>query len=367
MKDTNKIWILMGKKLSGSITSEEEIEMESLLSEDPELWYTYELLLAVISLDDVPPEFIREIESLFIKEVDHQKLQNLLLEELGPSPNDDNIENHRSRKKKYWLVASGSFFTALLLWLVFPFITSYYTVPQPQVVAMHEIIAPKGIKVQVTLADKTQILLNSGSKLIYPKNFSMESREVSLIGEAFFKVTHNAEHSFVVHTAEADIKDLGTTFNVKAYKGSVTTETTLIEGSVEVVLKNNPSQKILMRPREKFILYNQQAVVNNNSEKEQSSPIFEVHKIMPFSTTDDIVETAWVNDKLIFRSQQLGELTKEMERRYNVTIIVMDEVVRNYRVTGIFKNENIDEALKLLQVIAPFKFIRNNEKIIISR
>ena len=365
MKDTNKMWILMGKKLSGSITSEEEMEIENLLSEDPELWYSYELLLAVISLDDVPAEFIREIKSLFIKE-DHQKLQNLLLKELEPSANDDDLRNAHPAKKKYWLVASGSVFAALLLWLAFPFVTSY-TGHQRQVAAMHEIIAPKGIKVQITLADKTQVLLNSGSKLIYPKNFSMENREVSLTGEAFFKVTHDDEHSFVVHTAEADITDLGTTFNVKAYAGNATTETTLIEGSVEVVLKKNPSQKILMRPREKLILYNQQGVVNENSEKEQSSSIFEVHKIVPFSATDDIVETAWVSDKLIFRNQQVGELTKEMERRYNVTIVVKDEVVRNYRVTGIFKNENIDEALKLLQVIVPFKFIRNDEKIIISR
>lgn len=355
----------MGKKLSASITHEEELELERLLFEDPELWYSYELLQAVISLDDVPEEFIKEIQSLLDKQAGPERLNNLLLYKLGTSGKED--ENLASANKKYAFLASAIAFAALLLWFGVSVIKSPVNNKNP-VSAMHEIIAHKGSKTQIALADGTTIWLNAGSKLIYPKSFSMKNREVYLAGEAYFKVVHNDKHPFVVHTAEADIKDLGTTFNVKAYAGTETTETTLIEGSVEVVLKNNPSQKILMRPKEKLVLHNQQAIENKGSVKEQSSdPIFEVSKIVPFSQTNDIIETAWVSDKLIFRNQRFEDLAKEMERRYNVTIVVRDEDVKEYQLTGIFKNESIDEALKLLQVIAPFTYKIDYERILITK
>jgi transmembrane sensor len=56
-----------------------------------------------------------------------------------------------------------------------------------------------------------------------------------------------------------------------------------------------------------------------------------------------------------------------MERRYNVTIEVQNDEIKEYQLTGIFYNENIEQSLQLLQVIAPFKFKRTNDKILIYK
>jgi ferric-dicitrate binding protein FerR (iron transport regulator) len=364
MEDVNRIWLLLGKRLSSSITPAESKELSYLLSRDPELWYACELLEAVIGMDDVPETFINEIKSLLDQQAAPEKLNELLAGQLDREVQP--VAEERS-------VSSGKFVrrTAIAAFILLLACAGWFFMKARQshtavVYAMNEIVAPKGSKTQITLADGTSIWLNAGSRLLYPKSFSLENRQVFLTGEAYFKVVHNERYAFVVHTAEADIVDLGTTFNVKAYAGNPTTETTLIEGAVEVILKKDRGKKILMQPKEKLIVHHLSKKAKHGRD-EQNEQIFEVSKIVPFAKTNDIVETAWVENKLIFRNQKFEELAKDMERRYNVRIVVTDERVNNYYLTGIFKNENIVEALKLLQVIAPFKFEINNEQIIISR
>lgn len=369
MKHTYRIWLLMNKKLSLSITPAEEEELTILLMSDPELWYSYEILQAVMSLDNVPEEFIKEIKLLLEDQhTEPEKLNHFLQETLERAEhNVMPISSTRSKKSRYLTIAAVCAFFVLIAGI---FIIKQKVTTEKALVAMNEIVAPKGSKTEITLADGTSIWLNAGSKLIYPKNFSWDNREVYLTGEAYFKVIHNSKHLFVVHTPESDITDLGTVFNVKAYAGSLTTETTLIEGSVQVTLKNNPAMKIMMKPKQKLVLHHNQDITSgsNATLKEQTSePVFEVFKIIPYPQTNDIVETAWVHDKLIFRDQRFSELAKEMERRYNVTISIKDESIQAYQLSGIFTTENIEQALYILQQIAPFKFKINNDRILITK
>src|SRR5690606_4106540 len=146
--------------------------------------------------------------------------------------------------------AAAAVLAVMLLWFGLAQLNKNPGTEKVAGIAMNEVVAPKGSKTRIILVDGTSIWLNGGSRLKYPKNFSMENREVYLIGEGYFEVVHNNKHSFVVHTKNADIVDLGTTFNVKAYEESKTTETTLIEGSLEVVLKNKKAKRILIKPKE---------------------------------------------------------------------------------------------------------------------
>lgn len=368
MKHTYRIWLLMNKKLSLSITKAEEEELEALLMTDPELWYSYEILQAVMSLEDVPEEFIKEIKLLLENQnAEPEKLNHLLQETLEQAENNL-LPIAPGKNRKYWLFAAATVCAFFIAVAGVFMIRKPANVEKAQV-AMNEIIAPKGSKTEITLADGTSIWLNAGSKLLYPKNFSMDNREVYLTGEAYFKVVHNSKHLFIVHTHDADITDLGTIFNVKAYAGSLTTETTLIEGSVAVTLKNNPAMRIMMKPEQKLVLHhNQDGAADNASDKDKAQqPVFEVFKIVPFAQTKDIIETAWVRDKLIFRDERFSELAKEMERRYNVTITIKDETINEYQLSGIFTTENVAQALTILQQIAPFKFKIDNDRIFITK
>lgn len=345
-----------------SITNEEEHELEQVLMDDPELWYSFEVLQAVMKLENVPEEFIKEIQQLFEEPpIDINQRHTLLPESVKQSP-------VALKRKKYRVLSLAAVCTFVMLSIGI-LIMKWRKTSDKTTMAMNEIIVPKGSKSRITLADGTAIWLNAGSKLVYPKNFSMENREVYLVGEAYFKVVHNAKHLFVVHTAESEITDLGTTFNVKAYAGSSTTETTLIEGAVQVTLKNNPEMKIMMKPKQKLVLnHAPETAAKGTPVTNQPEPkVMEVFKITPYAQTNDIIETAWVNDKLIFRQERFAELVKEMERRYNVSIVINDDSIKDYQLSGIFTTENVEQALNILQQIAPFKFKINNDRIYITR
>ncbi|MBO9152126.1 FecR family protein [Chitinophaga sp. GCM10012297] len=363
MKDSNRVWLLMGRQLSHSISVEEEKELKALLMEDPELWYAYELIQAVNNLDNVTNEFIDEIKLLLdghtepgkLSAILSSKLENARQEEL-PAPQPARIRRLAPLARAA-AVAAG---IAVTIWAGF-----YFFKPSQPAVAqgMNEIAAPRGSKTQITLADGTEIWLNAGSKLTYPKNFSHENREVTLVGEAFFKVRHDDLHPFIVHTQEADITDLGTSFNVKAYAGGHTTETTLIEGALEVSLKKDPSKKIRMKPNEKLVLRN--TVPEAGKSAVEAEQELKVTDIVPYRQTNDIVETAWVDNKFIFRDERFEDLAAMMEKRYNVSIRISSDEIKAYQLTGIFKNESVEEALKVLQVIAPFKYSIQHDTITI--
>jgi ferric-dicitrate binding protein FerR (iron transport regulator) len=216
---------------------------------------------------------------------------------------------------------------------------------------------PKGTKSTITLADGTKVTLNADSRLKFPQHFSGVSREVYLTGEAFFDVTHNANMPFIIHTDKMNIKVLGTEFNVKSYPADSTSETTLIRGSIEVTLKDRPSDRIILRPKEKLIVAN--IVPGKTPAISQSSPqskllISNLHYVSKTDST--VVETSWLGDKLVFQDKSFGNLATDMERRYGKNIQFSNDDIKNYRFTGILEKENINEVLDALRMIENFNY-----------
>ncbi|MBC8153321.1 MAG: FecR domain-containing protein, partial [Bacteroidetes bacterium] len=74
---------------------------------------------------------------------------------------------------------------------------------------------------QLTLPDGSRVWLNRNSRLTYPATFADSSRSVTLVGEAFFAVTHNPAHQFRVRAGAVQVRVLGTSFNVRAIGDSV--------------------------------------------------------------------------------------------------------------------------------------------------
>ena len=103
--------------------------------------------------------------------------------------------------------------------------------PSPAM-AMNQLIIPYGKTSEVLLPDGTKVFLNAGSRLVYPENFTGKTREVFLVGEAFFDVSHDQKHPFIVQVSDLRVKVLGTRFNVSAYPSDNVIETVLAEGKV---------------------------------------------------------------------------------------------------------------------------------------
>ncbi|MEP0548211.1 MAG: FecR domain-containing protein [Rhodothermales bacterium] len=99
------------------------------------------------------------------------------------------------------------------------------------------VTAPAGSFTTVALPDGSTVELNSGSAIEYPRAFwrlpfiAAETRAVRLVGEAYFDVETDGR-PFVVETADARVRVLGTAFNVRTRDGS--TVVTVAEGRVQV-------------------------------------------------------------------------------------------------------------------------------------
>lgn len=243
-------------------------------------------------------------------------------------------------------------------------------VVSPQMAGLSEVSTRYGSKSKVTLPDGTMVWLNSGSSFTYDNNhFGERDREVTLSGEGFFKVVHDPGHPFIIHAGKIDIKVLGTSFDVKSYPEDATTEATLIQGSIEVSFSDQPQKTVRLAPSEKLIVFNDDQLVlkNLSSPKPETKKGYEIAPVTVIPSDSTVVETSWVENKLAFRSETFADLAVQMERWYNVEINFSGSAVKQYRFTGIFTTESLDQALKALQITAPFHYRIEKSEVYISK
>lgn len=226
-----------------------------------------------------------------------------------------------------------------------------------------------GERKKITLKDGSVILLNSKSSLSIAKGFNEKSREVSLIGEAFFDVMHQIDKPFKVHTEDFDINVLGTSFNVKIYPDEPTSETTLIKGLIMMEGKGSKSNSITLRPSQKVTFYKNQKPSSQRTQslkvKEQLPEI----SINHYTKINDsvIAEVAWTQDRLEISDQSFAELKSILERWYDVQVEFTDRDVEKYRFTASFPRENIEQALNALQAAEHFNYKIKGKQITISK
>lgn len=184
-------------------------------------------------------------------------------------------------------------------------------------VVLNQIIVPYGRRHSITLSDGTKVFLNSGSKLIFPANFTGNKREVFLSGEGFFDVAKDKDRPFVLNTNSIDVKVLGTQFNVAAYEDEELITTVLLEGSVEVARKNK------LFNNSKFNLTPGQGCFYHKSSNETS--------ISEVDVTDYV---GWKDGWIKFKDQPLINVVKRIEKYYNKTIIIEDPKLVNTIISG---------------------------------
>ncbi|MES1160366.1 MAG: FecR domain-containing protein, partial [Bacteroidota bacterium] len=182
----------------------------------------------------------------------------------------------------------------------------------------------------------------------------------------------NAGKPFVIHAARVDIKVLGTRFNVKSYPSDKTTETTLIRGSIEVSIKDRPTEKIILKPNEKLVVANDDSTLHRNHTSQPAAAINEslvsIRKPTYETATGAVIETSWVDNKLIFQDEEFSNLAKQMERWYGVTFKFTNPIQEGWSFTGNFQKETIQQALDALKLTQAFNYtIEGNQITIYDR
>lgn len=217
----------------------------------------------------------------------------------------------------------------------------------------------RGIRSVFTLSDGTEVRLNADSRLEYPANFSDTTRDVFLIGEAFFDVSKDKKHPFIIHTKDINVKVVGTTFNVKAYENENLTETTLLTGAITVTLNDPTRKQIKLIPSQKLVVNNM--VHNRKMVKLSKSKMnTSVGQLTYYPGQTTIIETSWTENKLTFKNEDFSTLARSMERWYNVEFKFENKQAQQLRFTGIIEKENVNEALKALQLTETFDYVIND-------
>ncbi|MDP3914092.1 MAG: FecR domain-containing protein [Bacteroidota bacterium] len=201
-------------------------------------------------------------------------------------------------------------------------------------VSVREIYTKPGTRTKIELPDGTEVWLNDGTTFRYPESFSGKKREVFVDGEAYFEVKSNPKNPFVVNNPMMNTVVTGTRFNLNAYSADKYFEATLVQGKVS--LKKN-HQTFEMEPGEQvqFDAQNEK-IVQKNIATENA--------------------TAWIDGKLIFTDEKLGIAIKKIGRWYNVEIILADPTLDEYLLTGTFRDEKLDQTLRMISLALPVKF-----------
>lgn len=222
--------------------------------------------------------------------------------------------------------------------IIFAAIQYYHSVQRSH--EMVQFTTNPGMIGSTHLPDGSIVSLNSGTTIIYPKEFSGDERRVNISGEAYFNVAKDRSHPFIVHTANnADIKVYGTHFNVEAYSDDDFVRTTLEEGSVAVRYPdcngNWEERKIV--PGE-MALYS----VKNHS--------------MEVKKADVDVVVSWKDGQLIFRNTLASDVLNSIAKRYNVQFIINNNQCMGNRFTGKIEQQRLDKILDFLSLMSNMHF-----------
>ena len=203
-----------------------------------------------------------------------------------------------------------------------------------------EIRTTPGMVASVNLPDGSVVWLNSDSYLRHPVKFTGKTREVNLIGEAYFKVNRNEKLPFFVNTKEnLRVEVLGTEFNVDAYDDNQYVSTTLLSGSVKLNYRgsNNQEKNIVMQPGQK-IYYD-----------ELSKTIAVSQPFLPS-------EVAWKEGKIILRNTSLEETLKMLSKRFNVSFVLKNKALKDNYFTGTFDKQQLPRILEHLRISSNIRY-----------
>lgn len=227
---------------------------------------------------------------------------------------------------------------------------AYDTETPLEKIVYNTIKIPYGKRFELQLSDGTTVHLNSGTTLKYPVKFiAGKNRQVFLDGEAFFDVAKDKKNPFVVHADNLDIRVLGTHFNVSSYPEDSLTDVVLVEGSVGLQTANekfDAKKTTILKPGFK-------GSFNKKDNHIATKPVI----------TD--VYTSWMRGRLTFKNLSFNDITKKLERRYNVTIVNQNKKLANEKFYASFGDEPIEKVLSYFNDVHGINYtIKNNEILI---
>lgn len=202
----------------------------------------------------------------------------------------------------------------------------------------------------VRLSDGTKVMLGAGSRLVYPEKFAGTKREVTLSGQAFFDVTPDRKHPFIVKTTGMDVTVLGTSFEIFSYEGDEEAETILLTGKVNVTIPGNERQA-----KETYTLIPNEKLAYRKGEGVKITHI------------DADSYSAWRQGKrMAFKNEPLEMILARLEKWYGQRIDCNPQVAAHYRFTFTVHSESLELILNYISHSTPlvYRMVGNDHYLI---
>ncbi len=199
----------------------------------------------------------------------------------------------------------------------------------------------------IELPDGTKVTLNSGSTVKYTRNESLNYRKVKLNGEAFFEVTRDTTRPFIIDAGPAQIKVLGTSFNVNAYPENKSVEVTVSAGLVAMSSLHEDGNQIVLNQ-------GNTGIYSKNRDE------------LKLIVSGRVNANAWLTQKLEFTDTPLEEVIEVLNHTYQSEIVIQDPSLANYTITVSFNKQELDAVLKVLASTLDLKIEKDGEQIIIE-
>ena len=215
-----------------------------------------------------------------------------------------------------------------------------------QPAAVQSFATAPGERRSIVLDDSSEVILGVASRLAIASDYGSSAREVTLSGEALFRVRHDAARPFRVRTANAMAEDLGTEFTVRAYAADEGARVVVHEGLVAIRRSGNAAGS-----DSALVSAGQTGTVSADG----------ATRVTP--TADSAADLAWTRGELVFNATPLRDVVRELERWYAVTFAIADSAIADRRLTTSFASDPIADVLRVIEETVDIRAERDGQRV----
>ena len=201
------------------------------------------------------------------------------------------------------------------------------------------------------LPDSTIVWLQPDAAISYDHDFVRQTRDIKLAGEAFFEVTKDAKHPFLIHSDDFITKVLGTSFNVKSYAGANTAEVSVVTGKVLVYTPASKNEKL----RSVYLLPAQKVTYNKAK-----------HQLIKLKVEEPTL-SIWEKNTLSFENEPITKVVETLNRTFKAKIILTDPDISQLTLRADFTDVNLPNIMDMLSKSLNITYELNGDTIIISK
>lgn len=179
------------------------------------------------------------------------------------------------------------------------------------------------------LPDGSTVWLSPFSSVIYPSTFKGSTRELKLKGEAFFEVTKDEKHPFIIYSGDITTKVWGTSFRISAFENN-SAEVSVLTGRVSVKISNQDKSEVMLLPDQKAIYVRSLGLLKKEEEKKAS------------------IVRIWKKTSMSFDNAPLSSVMEALNTEFNVHITTHDQQLQDYLLKADFTDQSLPDILEMM-------------------